>query len=109
MPRIAHDLSDADIRAVAVFYAGMPAPGPRDADVATPWRASGNAVVSGPRPAGGAKQESQGVGTEQGAPLTGGGQGPGGGGATSGGGAQGSPTGRSQTGTSVGPAASAPR
>jgi cytochrome c553 len=84
MPQIAKSLSDADMQAVAAFYAQMPPPAlPRDADLARGAGApAANApvVVSGPRGAGAA--DGQGVGTEQGAPLTGGGQGPGGGGAT---------------------------
>ena len=110
MVLIAKALSDADVRAVAAYYSGLPAPGPRDADLATPWRAAGRtAVVSGPRPGTGERQQTQGVGTEQGAPLSGAqGQGPGG---TSGGGSQRSPTGESKTGTAVQPdtGASAPR
>ena len=110
MVLIAQALSDDDVRAVAAYYAALPAPGPRDADLAKPWRASGRtAVVSGPRPGTGERQQTEGVGSEQGTPLSGAqGQGPGG---TSGGGSQGSPTGESKTGTSV-PAdagASAPR
>lgn len=84
MPQIAKSLAEADVQAVAAFYAQMPAPAvPRDADVVRSGAAAlgGHArtIVSGPR---GAASAGQGVGTEQGAPITGGGQGPGGGGAT---------------------------
>lgn len=82
MPQIAKSLVDADVQAVAAFYAQLPPPSvPRDADLARSGAATTTtpAVVSGPR---GGGQPGQGVGTEQGAPVTGGGQGPGGGGAT---------------------------
>ncbi|MFL6664803.1 MAG: c-type cytochrome, partial [Rhizobacter sp.] len=104
MVQIAQALGDADVRGLAAYFSRLPAPSPRDADVATAWQTRTAAVTSGPRPAAGGdgSQATQGVGTEQGAPLTGGAQGPGGGGAATGGGSQGSATGQSQTGASQG-------
>jgi len=100
MVQIAQALRPADVAALSAFFASRPVPPPRVADVATPWVAPrATVVVSGPRKAAaGGGQQAQGVGTEQGAPLTGGGQGPGGGGAATGGGAQGSSSGNSETG-----------
>ena len=77
MPRIAKALRESDVRAVAAYYAARPpAAAPLDAPraAAPAGPASAAAVTSAPRPAGGPGQ--QGVGSEQGAPLTGGTQGP---------------------------------
>jgi cytochrome c553 len=77
MPRIAKLLSDAEASAVVAYYAALPPPAPQsiaDASGAranTPARAT---IVSGPTRAGQAGT-TQGVGTEQGAPLSGGTQG----------------------------------
>jgi len=103
MPLIAKSLADADVQAVAAYYAGLPAPSaPLDAAAPPAAPASGaTTVVSGPRPG---AQAPQGVGTQQGS-LTGGVQGPGGGGAGTGGGPGGSTTGES----AVAPASGASR
>lgn len=77
MPAIAQRLSQADVAAVSAYYASLPW-------VSTASRVARPAVAarpSAPGP-GGPQGRPQGTGTEQGAPLTGGGQGPGGGGAT---------------------------
>jgi len=80
MPAIAARLADADIAAVAAYYASQPAPAPgAQPSPAMPVRKT--PVGRGGPPA---VQPSQGRGTEQGAPLTGGSQGPGGGGGTTG-------------------------
>jgi cytochrome c553 len=88
MPSIAKKLDDNDVAALAAYYAAMPAKAPAlrtnvpagsTARPAIAARANG----SGP-PSGGAAAAPQGVGSEQGAPLTGGSQGPGGGGGTQG-------------------------
>jgi cytochrome c553 len=102
MPLIAKGLSDPDVQAVAAYYAQQPAPPvARDQDRAQLVASSASAVVSGPRAASGAQgaQGTQGVGSEQGAPLTGGGQGPGGGGGGSGSGSTGSATGNAAPAT----------
>jgi cytochrome c553 len=104
MPLVAKSLSEADAKAVAAYYAAQPLPThPRDADAsalpavaASAPAAGASSVTSGPR---GGSEGLQGNGTEQGAPTTGGSQGPGGGGGGSGSGSSGSPTGVGQTGT----------
>ena len=79
MPTIAKSLNADDIQAVAAYYAALPAIGvPVDARAAKQAPASAQrrvrAIVSGPT----ATAPSKGVGTEQGAPVTGGSQGIGG-------------------------------
>jgi cytochrome c553 len=104
MPSIAKALSDADVEALAGFFAAQPAPAPAG-------KAVNIAAGSKAKPAVGAKEGAtgpksagetgapQGVGTEQGAPTTGGtGSGIGGGGGASGGGPQGSQSGSSSQG-----------
>jgi cytochrome c553 len=103
MPVIAKSMSEDEATAVAAYYAAQPLPDrPRDAAVsaltAQQPGAPASAVQSGPRHAG-SSTGMQGNGTEQGAPTTGGSQGPGGGGGGSGSGSSGSPTGAGQTGT----------
>lgn len=82
MTAIAARLSDADVAAVAAYYAAQPpvAPRPRLTPPKLPPLAAGR--KSQAPSVGGAG--SRGTGTESGSPLTGGGQGPGGGGGTSG-------------------------
>ncbi|CAM3529236.1 Cytochrome c domain-containing protein [Bordetella sputigena] len=93
MPYIARQLGDADIDAVAGYLAQLPPPVRDDAEAAAiRQRAAQGAATPSPRQAGPAAPT--GTGTEQGSPLTGGGQGPGGGGGGSGTGASGSPNGR---------------
>jgi cytochrome c553 len=76
MPMIAKSLSQADMQAVAQYYAAQPpATPPQVPGSAAPENAAG--VTSGPRGKTGA---TRGTGTEQGTPTTGGAQGPGGGG-----------------------------
>jgi cytochrome c553 len=105
MPLIAKALADADVASLAAYFAGLPPPPTaRDQDRTTVVASSASAVVSGPRAASaaggagsaGGGQATQGVGSEQGSPLTGGGQsnGPGGG---SGGGSTGNASGNSDT------------
>ncbi|MBK4737705.1 c-type cytochrome [Noviherbaspirillum pedocola] len=104
MPSIAKALSDADVEALANFYAAQPAPPPagKTLNIAAGTKArpavEAKAGASGPK---NAAQGSapQGVGTEQGAPTTGGAQGIGGGGAASGGGPQGSQSGNASQGS----------
>jgi cytochrome c553 len=85
MPKIAKALSDNDVAAVAAYYGSRPAPRPAAAMVNVPAGSAARPAIAarpdapGPR---GAGPTGQGVGTEQGAPLTGGSQGPGGGGGT---------------------------
>ncbi|MDB5761117.1 MAG: hypothetical protein JWQ21_112 [Herminiimonas sp.] len=94
MVMIAKRLNDADIAAVAGYYAAQPAPDTKRINVplgsatrpVRPGASSGAQSGSGSQPA-------QGIGIEQGAPTTGGSQGPGGGGAASGSGPSGSPSG----------------
>jgi cytochrome c553 len=97
MPVIAKSLADGDAQALAAYFAQQPLPAqPRDVTLASGAASApagaASRVVSGPRPAasGGAPQ---GLGTEQGAPTTGGAQGPGGGGGGSGSGSTGSTSG----------------
>jgi cytochrome c553 len=87
MQLIAQRLGDADTRALAAYYASLPSPAPRLLEGRAP------SVVGGAQPPAttGAAETAKGVGVEQGAPTTGGGQGPGGGGSTTGGPSQGNP------------------
>ncbi|MGZ5179816.1 MAG: c-type cytochrome [Ramlibacter sp.] len=79
MPRIAKALTDDEVRTLVAYYAGLPAPAPRNGQAAPPaLAASRPSVQSGPQAA---TTPAQGQGSEQGAPLTGGGQGQGAGGA----------------------------
>jgi cytochrome c553 len=79
MPAIAKALTDADTSALVAYFAGLPPPAPRNQQAAAvAVNTSRPAVQSGPVAA---TQPAQGIGTEQGAPLTGGSQGPGSGGA----------------------------
>jgi cytochrome c553 len=79
MPAIAKALSDADVKTIVSYYASMPPPAPRNAQAAAmAVNTSRPAVQSGPVSA---TAPTQGTGTQQGAPLTGGSQGPGSGGA----------------------------
>lgn len=89
---IAQRLSDADIQAVSAYYAAQPAPPPEPKRMNVPAGSAARPVAP-PAGAPGTKPSvpTQGIGTEQGAPTTGGVQGPGGGGGASGGGPQGSP------------------
>jgi cytochrome c553 len=80
MPRIAKALGPADAHAVAAWYAALPMPAPAGRTPAT-FASTLPPVTSGPVAAA-ASGAAQGVGSEQGAPLTGGGVGPGGAGAT---------------------------
>ena len=72
MPAIAQRLNEGDVAAVSAYYASLPW-------VSTAARPARPAALKRTAPGPG---RPQGTGTEQGAPLTGGGQGPGGGGAT---------------------------
>jgi cytochrome c553 len=87
MPLIAARLPDADVRALAAYFATLPPPGPQLLEGRAPRVVGGTPAATSP-----ASETSKGVGVEQGAPTTGGAQGPGGGGATTGGAAQGNPT-----------------
>lgn len=93
MNLISKRLSDRDIAAVAAYFSAQPAP-------PSALTLMGNAPAKvGPANAPRAQQPSvpvQGIGIEQGAPTTGGGQGPGGGGGASGSGPSGSPTGEAK-------------
>ncbi|HEY0062758.1 MAG TPA: c-type cytochrome [Telluria sp.] len=85
MPSIAKKLSDDDVAALAAFYAAQPVPKPAGLAINTPAGSSARPAVAAAPGSGGPKGSAQmpaGVGSEQGSPLTGGGQGPGGGGAT---------------------------
>ena len=83
MPAIAARLSDADIAAVAGYYAALAPAVPRPkATPAKPPQAS--AKGHGAKAPAAQGRGSQGIGTESGSPLTGGSQGPGGGGGTRG-------------------------
>ncbi|HYG42258.1 MAG TPA: c-type cytochrome [Bordetella sp.] len=92
MPFIAKQLGDADMNAVAQYLSQLPPPSPDD-ERATSTQdireraAKGSASA---HPSGSDKPAPQGMGTEQGAPTTGGTQGPGGGGGGSGTGSSGS-------------------
>jgi cytochrome c553 len=94
MPAIAKLLSDQDIAALAAFYSAQqpPAPAGRMINVAA-GSAARPAVAAAPDAAGpktGEPAPMQGVGSEQGSPVTGGSQGIGGGGGGSGAGPTGS-------------------
>lgn len=93
MPQIARQLSDADIDAVTGYLSQMPAPSRDDAQAAAIRQRAiqGASVPSAPQAG---PSAPTGTGTEQGAPLTGGSQGPGGGGGGSGSGPSGSGSGR---------------
>ncbi len=98
MPLIAKSLADGDAASLAAYFSALsPPPTSRERDRATVVASTASAVVSGPRAASAAAggQAAQGVGSEQGSPLTGGGQsnGPGGG---SGGGSTGNASGNAQ-------------
>ncbi len=89
MPLIAQRLSDADVAALAGYYAAQAAPGPRlqSPEARRPGGAPAMAASSSTPSAGGgaappAGAAGQGVGTEAGAPVTGGSQTPGGSGTT---------------------------
>jgi cytochrome c553 len=93
MPYIARQLSDSDIDAVSAYLAQLPLPRRDDAEAAAiRQRARQGADTPSARQSG--PSAPTGTGTEQGAPLTGGGQGPGGGGGGSGTGPSGSGTGQ---------------
>jgi cytochrome c553 len=90
MVQIARALSDADVAALSAYFSSQPAPPPSSRLVNV---ASGSTVrpavaaasgAPGPREGGAAGAGVTGSGTEQGSPVTGGGQGPGGGGGTQG-------------------------
>jgi cytochrome c553 len=92
MPYIARQLSDSDIDAVSAYLAQLPLPQRDDATTAAiRQRARDGANTPSARQSG--PSAPTGTGTEQGAPLTGGSQGPGGGGGGSGSGPSGSSTG----------------
>jgi cytochrome c553 len=92
MPYIARQLSDSDIDAVSAYLAQLPLPQRDDAATAAiRQRAREGANTPSARQSG--PSAPTGTGTEQGAPLTGGSQGPGGGGGGSGTGPSGSSTG----------------
>jgi cytochrome c553 len=88
MPHIAQALADADVAALSSYFSAQPAPAPAAKLVNIPAGSSQHPAVDapagapGPRTAGGGTV--RGTGTEQGAPITGGSQGPGGGGGTQG-------------------------
>jgi cytochrome c553 len=88
MARIAKALSDADVAALAAYFGAQPPPPPAARLINVAAGSSARPAVAapanapGPRAPGGAGVT--GSGTEQGAPTTGGGQGPGGGGGTQG-------------------------
>ena len=88
MATIGKRLDDADIAALAQYFAALPVPAP--VGTMSPPRVDTTTAAQG---GGGGSVPVQGVGTEQGAPTTGGGQGPGGGGAASGSGPSGTPKG----------------
>ena len=78
MPRIARALRPAEVQALAAWYAALPVP-PSAARRGLAFASTMPALTSGPVAG---DSTAQGTGTEQGAPLTGGGVGPGGGGGT---------------------------
>jgi hypothetical protein len=88
MVRIAKTLSDADVAALSAYFSAQPAPPPAARLVNIAAGSSERPAVAaaagapGPRAPGGAGVTAS--GTEQGAPTTGGAQGPGGGGGTQG-------------------------
>lgn len=77
MAAIAQRLSASDVAAVSAYYAALP-----PASIASIPHRTPQAARPSPTGTGGGTAPPSGTGTEQGAPLTGGGQGPGGGGAT---------------------------
>jgi cytochrome c553 len=82
MPAIAKALSDADVAAVAAYYAAQPAPPPAGKMVNIPAGTTLRPAIAARPDSGGPKAPSGGlqgvgVGTEQGSPVTGGGQGQG--------------------------------
>lgn len=87
MPLIARQLDDEDIAAVAAYLSRQPVRPPDRARVESSQeiRRKAERAAASARPSDGHdKPVPSGIGTEQGAPLTGGGQGPGGGGGGSG-------------------------
>lgn len=88
MPMIAKRLSDQDIAALAAFFSAQPAPTPAGRLVNVPAgsvaRPAVQAGAASAGPGASTGTAAGGSGTEQGAPTTGGVQGPGGGGSTSG-------------------------
>jgi cytochrome c553 len=90
MPAIARALGDADVAALSAYFASLPAPTAASQMVNIPAGSSARPAIAaradapGPKGPAASSGAVQGTGTEQGAPLTGGGQGPGGGGGTSG-------------------------
>jgi len=88
MPHVARQLADADVAALSAYYSAQPAPPSAAKLVNIPAGSSQHpAVMPGPGapgPSGPGGGTVRGTGTEQGAPITGGAQGPGGGGGTQG-------------------------
>jgi cytochrome c553 len=88
MVDIAHALSDADVTALASYFSVQPPPPPAGKAVNIAAGSSARPAVAAAAGAPGPRQPGAagvtGAGTEQGAPVTGGGQGPGGGGGTQG-------------------------
>ncbi|MDB5959141.1 MAG: hypothetical protein JWP59_435 [Massilia sp.] len=85
MQAIARRLSDTDVAALAAFYAAQAPPPPAALAVNIPAGSSARPAIAAAPGAGGPKAAGampSGVGSEQGAGLTGGAQGPGGGGGT---------------------------
>ncbi|MEO7578945.1 MAG: c-type cytochrome [Massilia sp.] len=84
MPHIAKQLGDADVAALSAYFSAQPVPEPAGKMVniaAGSVQRPAVAAQSGAGPKA-APTGASGTGTEQGSPLTGGGQGPGGGGGT---------------------------
>lgn len=90
MVRIARALSDADVKALAAYFSAQPAPPPASKLVNIAAGSTARPAVAaaagapGPKVPGAAASGVTGGGTEAGAPVTGGSQGPGGGGGTQG-------------------------
>jgi cytochrome c553 len=86
MPTIAKHLNDQDIAALAAFYAAQPVPRPAGRLVNVPAGSVARPAVQAGASSAGPSTGTPGLGggTEQGAPTTGGAQGPGGGGSTTG-------------------------
>ncbi|MFL6656925.1 MAG: c-type cytochrome [Massilia sp.] len=85
MPSIAKRLSDEEVAALAAYFAAQPVPTAAALAVNTPAGSRARPAVAATAAAGGPRGATAmpaGIGSEQGSPLTGGGQGPGGGGAT---------------------------
>jgi cytochrome c553 len=92
MSMIAQRLSDSDIAALADYYAALSPPPPAPQRTNIPSGSAMRPAISGPSSAQrGNSIPATGTGTEQGAPTSGGSQGPGGGGAASGTGPSGEP------------------